>query len=178
MTGVEIALIAGSVLSAAVGTVTAVTAANQQADQSSKRAAAARQQAQNSRTEATLKSDDIRRRANRIAGQQAAMAGAGGVDIAGSIVDNLADTQERAARDIFNVNWSADARADNLEASAANMEDQGQQGITNAWIGSGLKTVSSLGGSLLSTKSLFASGPTGIDAEIADWSKYGGGGVV
>lgn len=129
--------------------VTGIIGAGQQQQQYEAQAALQRQQAQNARTEGALRADDIRRRANVVAGQQAALAGAGGVDVAGSIVDNLANTQANAARDIFNVNWSANARADNLEASANNLDAQGNRAVTNAWIGAGLKTATLLGGSLL-----------------------------
>lgn len=145
----QAAMLAIPLLMSAAGAVTGIMAGNAQKQQMDQQAALQRQMAQNQRNEAALKSDDIRRKANLVAGRQAAMAGVGGVDISGSIVDNLAETQSSAARDIFNVNWSADARADNMEASAANLEAQGQQALTNSYIGAGLKVASALGGSLL-----------------------------
>lgn len=145
----QAAMLAIPILMSAAGAVTGIMAGQQQKAQADQQAQMQRVMAQNQRTEATLRSDDIKRKANIVAGRQAAMAGVGGVNISGSIVDNLAETQAGAARDIFNVNWSADARADNMEASAANLEAQGQQALTNSYIGAGLKMASTLGGSLL-----------------------------
>ncbi len=151
-----------SAVSTGVGVISQVSAANQQKQQMEAQAAVQRQQAQNQRTEATLRSEDIQRRANRIAGAQAAQAAVGGADISGSIVEGLADTRAQAARDLFNVNWSADAKADNLEASASNLEWQGQQAVNNAWLGAGLKAASTFGGSLLTA---FKSPTAGIDPQ-------------
>lgn len=145
------------VATTALSAVAAKVGADQKQAQYNAQARLAQQQAENTRTEATLKIEDIKRRADKIAGRQAALAGAAGVDVQGSIVDILADTREAAQRDVWNTNWSADVKADNLEASAQNLYSMGQQEQTNAMIGVGLKTVSLLGGQAMSSMNGFTS---------------------
>jgi hypothetical protein len=149
--GIDFGISEGIMLAmAAASAATTVMSASAQSQRASEQANLYRQQAQNARTLAQLKSDDINRKANAAIATQYAMAGAGGVTVDGSVLDAGAQTRANSARDIYNTQLYGQMQAQNDEQTASNYDEQASSLMTNAWIGAGLKTVGALAGPVLS----------------------------
>lgn len=169
--GIETALLISAGVAAATSAAGAIIGGSQKQEQMNQQARMYERQAQQTQQAAALQKADIQRRANRAVGRQAALAGAGGVDIQGSIVDQLAQTRADAARDLWSVQWNADNRSNNLYESASNTYAMGQQEMTNAYVGAGFKALNLLGGAALTSfsgpsTSTFGAGATNFTPNL------------
>lgn len=149
--GIETALLISAGIAAATSAVGMIASGSAKQQQMNQQAEMYKRQAEQTQAAAALQKEDVRRRADKAVGRMAAMAGAGGVDISGSIVDNLANARADAARDMWSIQWNANNRSDNLNASASNLYSAGESEMTNAYIGAGFKGLSLLSGAALSS---------------------------
>lgn len=148
-------------ISMATSAVSGIAGANQQKGQYDAQARLYQQQARQQQAETALRVDDVKRRADKAAGRIAAMAGGAGVDISGSIIDQIGTVSEESTRDIFNIKFAGDGRAQNLWTSAQNAFDMGQQTMDNAYTDlafKGLNLAGGMGASYLN--SFFTKTPT------------------
>jgi hypothetical protein len=135
---------------AAISAVSSISSASQQKAQADAQAQAQRLQASQQLTVTALQDQQIKRQADIAAGRQLALSGVAGVDsTSGSVLDSIGQTRANEARDLFTNDFMGKSRADNLYASANNLDAQGDQIMTNAFIGAGLKGLSLASGSLL-----------------------------
>lgn len=159
-------------VSAVASGASSLMGASQQKGQYDAQARLYQQQAQQQQAETALRTDDINRRANKAAGRIAAMAGGAGVDIGGSVIDNIGNVYGESSRDIFNVKFSGDARAQNLWTSAQNAFDMGQQTMDNAYTGLAFKGLNLFGGAALSGLNSFLTPTTTVTANANTYGDF------
>ena len=84
----------------------------------------------------------IRERARRLSGQNRAAIGASGVDISGSFLDALADSDINAELDAQTALWNRKAEASNYRARAAQSRRSGTGALFGGILGAGSQALS------------------------------------
>jgi hypothetical protein len=87
----------------------------------------------------------IREKARRLAGQNRAAVGASGVDIAGSFLDALADSDIDAELDAQTALWNGKLEATNYRAQARSAKASGRSALLGGVFGAGTSAISGYG---------------------------------
>jgi len=126
----------------AVGSIVSGVSQNAQAKSQARYAQAnARLAEQQGESEAAL----VREKARRLSGQNRAAIGASGVDISGSFLDALADSDINAELDAQTARWNSKVEARNYRAQAKGARAQGDSALVGGFFGAGTSTLQGYG---------------------------------
>jgi hypothetical protein len=135
MTWVPIAAAAASAVGSLVSGVSQSSQAKSQAAYASANAELAGQKGE---TEAQA----IREKARRLSGQNRVAIGASGVDLAGSFLDALADSDINAELDAQTALWNGKVEAANYRAQAKAAKAGGRSALVGSFFGAGTSAIS------------------------------------
>jgi hypothetical protein len=138
MTWVPIAAAAVSAVGSVVSGVSQFSQARSQARYADANAGLAEQQAQ---SQATV----IREKARRLSGQNRAAIGASGVDISGSFLDALADSDINAELDAQTALWNRKVEAENYKYGTRQSRASGQGALMGGFLGVGSQAMQGYG---------------------------------
>ena len=133
--------IAGAALSA-VGSIASGIA---QSSEARRQAAYADANADLAKQQGRSEAQVIREKARRLAGQNRAAIGASGVDISGSFLDALADSDIDAELDAQTALWNSKLEARNYRAQAKSVRAQGRSALIGGIFGAGTSAISGYG---------------------------------
>jgi hypothetical protein len=130
---------------AGVGAVGSVISGVGQYSAAKAQARADRQNASLARAQGESEAALIRERARRLSGQNRAAIGASGVDISGSFLDALEDSDINAEFDAQTAVWNRKAEASNYLARARQSRNSGAGALVGSFFGAGTKALSGYG---------------------------------
>jgi len=135
MTWVPIAAAAATAIGSVVSGVSQYSQAKSQAAYANANAGIAEQQAE-------TQAQAIREKARRLSGQNRAAIGASGVDLAGSFLDALADSDINAELDAQTALWNGKIEAANQRAQAKAAKSGGRSALVGGIFGAGTSAIS------------------------------------
>ena len=133
--------IAGAALSA----VGSIASGISQSSEAKRQAAYADANADLAEQQAGSQAQVIREKARRLAGESRAAIGASGVDLAGSFLDALADSDIDAELDAQTALWNGKLEAMNYRAQAKSARAQGRSALIGGFFGAGTSAISGYG---------------------------------
>ncbi|GAB2176722.1 hypothetical protein [Dongia sp. agr-C8] len=127
---------------AAVQAVGSIVSGVSQNAQAKSQAGYSRTNARLAEQQAETQAQAIREKARRLAGQNRAAIGASGVDLAGSYLDALADSDINAELDAQTALWNGKVEAANYRAQAKASKKAGASALVGGFFGAGTSAIS------------------------------------
>jgi len=130
---------------AAMQAVGSIVSGISQSQQAKGQAAYARANAEIAEQQAASQASAIREKARRLSGQNRALIGASGVDLAGSFLDSLADSDINAELDAQTALWNRKVEAGNYRFRARQARAAGQGALIGGFLGAGSQALQGYG---------------------------------
>jgi len=127
---------------AAMQAVGSIVSGISQSQQAKGQAAYARANAEIAEQQAASQASAIREKARRLSGQNRALIGASGVDLAGSFLDSLADSDINAELDAQTALWNGKIEAMNARGQASAAKRAGTAALIGGFFGAGSSAMS------------------------------------